>query len=54
MGPLPGSLRCQRFNTFNHLSPICCASFKTSDGLYHKVRTARDPRILQLGMKLEF
>ncbi len=49
-----GQLRFESFNAFNHLNPICCASFATSNANYNRVRDARDPRILQLGMKLNF
>ena len=49
-----GQFRFESFNTFNHLSPICCASFTTNSANYNKIRAARDPRILQLGMKLYF
>jgi hypothetical protein len=49
-----GQLRLESFNLFNHLNPICCASFTTSSSIYNKVRAARDPRILQLGLKLNF
>ncbi|HET9697917.1 MAG TPA: carboxypeptidase regulatory-like domain-containing protein [Terriglobales bacterium] len=49
-----GQLRVETFNTFNHLNPICCASFSTSSSLYNKIRSARDPRTMQLGLKLQF
>lgn len=49
-----GQLRVETFNTFNHLNPICCASLATSNANYNKIRTARDPRIMQLGLKLMF
>jgi hypothetical protein len=49
-----GQLRLESFNTFNHLNPICCASFQTNNANYNKIRSARDPRILELGMKLSF
>ncbi len=49
-----GQLRLETFNTFNHLNPICCASLTTSSGSYNKIRSARDPRIMQLALKLNF
>jgi hypothetical protein len=49
-----GQFRFESFNTFNHLNPICCASFQTSNANYNRIRAARDPRILQLGLKLQF
>ena len=49
-----GQFRFETFNTFNHLNPICCASFTTSNTNFNKIRSARDPRIMQLGLKLNF
>ncbi len=49
-----GQFRFETFNTFNHTNPICCNSFTTSSTTYNKVRTARDPRIMQLAMKINF
>ena len=49
-----GQFRVETFNTFNHLSPICCASFTTSNANYNKIRSARDPRIMQLALKFNF
>jgi hypothetical protein len=51
---LGGQLRLETFNTFNHLNPICCASFTTSNASYNKIRSARDPRAMQVGVKLNF
>ena len=51
---LGGQFRFETFNTFNHLNPICCQSFTLGNGNFDKIRSARDPRILQLGMKLNF
>jgi hypothetical protein len=49
-----GQFRFETFNTFNHLNPICCASFTLGNANFDKIRSARDPRILQLGLKLNF
>jgi hypothetical protein len=49
-----GQFRFETFNTFNHLNPICCQSFTIGNGNFGKIRSARDPRILQLGLKLNF
>jgi Carboxypeptidase regulatory-like domain len=46
--------RFESFNTFNHLSVICCQSFAMNNANYNKVRSARDPRTLQLALKLSF
>jgi hypothetical protein len=49
-----GQLRWETFNTFNHTNPICCASFNFTSSLFDKVTSTRDPRIMQLGLKLNF
>ncbi len=49
-----GQLRFESFNTFNHLNPICCASFSMANANFNRVRAARDPRIPQLGLKFNF
>lgn len=49
-----GQFRFETFNTFNHTNPICCGSFTTSSSLYNKIRSARDPRIVQVALKLQF
>jgi len=49
-----GQFRFETFNTFNHLNPICCASFTMGNANFDKIRSARDPRILQLALKLKF
>lgn len=51
---LSGQLRWETFNTFNHTNPICCGSLTVTSSLFNKVTTTRDPRIMQLGMKLNF
>lgn len=49
---LAGQFRFETFNTFNHTNPICCASTNLISTLYNTVSSTRDPRILQLAMKL--
>jgi len=49
-----GQLRWETFNTFNHTNPICCASTSLISSLYNRVTSTRDPRIMQLGLKLNF
>ncbi len=51
---LTGQLRWETFNTFNHTNPICCGSTSLISTLYNKVTSTRDPRIMQLGLKLNF
>jgi Carboxypeptidase regulatory-like domain len=49
-----GQFRFESFNAFNHLNPICCASLTLGNANFGKIRSARDPRILQLALKLNF
>ncbi len=51
---LAGQFRLETFNTFNHTNPICCTSFSFISGSYNTVSSTRDPRIVQLAMKLNF
>jgi len=51
---LTGQLRWETFNTFNHANPICCASLNATSPSFNTVSSTRDPRIMQLGMKLNF
>jgi len=51
---LIGQLRWETFNTFNHTNPICCASTSFASSSFNKIGSTRDPRIMQLGMKLNF
>lgn len=51
---LTGQLRWETFNTFNHTNPICCGSTSFASTLFNKVISTRDPRIMQLGLKLNF
>jgi hypothetical protein len=49
--------RLESLNTFNHTNPSCCAlTSQTSLGstTFAKILGTRDPRIVQLGMKLNF
>jgi hypothetical protein len=49
-----GQLRFETFNTFNNTSPICCQSLVIGNPNYNRIRSARDPRQVQLGMKVNF
>jgi hypothetical protein len=49
-----GQFRLETFNTFNHTNPICCASTSFSSTLFNQVTSTRDPRIVQVAMKLNF
>jgi hypothetical protein len=49
-----GQFRLETFNTFNHTNPVCCSSFTAGSGSFGLVRSTRDPRYLELGMKLNF
>ena len=51
---LTGQLRWETFNTFNHTNPICCASLNMTSTLFDHVTSTRDPRIMQLGFKMNF
>ena len=51
---LTGQLRWETFNTFNHTNPICCTSTSLISPAYDTVSSTRDPRIMQIGMKLNF
>jgi len=55
-----GQLRLETFNTFNHTNPIQpggpggSGSANMTSSVFDLVQYARDPRLLQLGMKLNF
>lgn len=49
-----GQLRLEAFNAFNHTNPICCASTSFASGAFDTITSARDPRIVQLAMKVNF
>ena len=55
-----GQLRLETFNTFNHTNPIQpggpggSGSASWTSSVFDKVQFARDPRLLQLGMKVNF
>jgi hypothetical protein len=49
-----GQFRAEAFNAFNHTNPICCSSFTTSNSSFNKVVSTRDPRIMQLAIKVSF
>jgi hypothetical protein len=49
-----GQFRFETFNAFNHLNPNCCGSFSLGSSLFAKITSGREPRIVQLGFKLDF
>lgn len=49
-----GQLRLETFNTFNHTNPVCCASLSMASGNFNLIRSTRDPRLVELGVKLNF
>jgi hypothetical protein len=51
---LTGQLRWETFNTFNHTNPVCCASTSFASSSFNLIRSTRDARIMQLGLKLNF
>ena len=46
--------RLESFNTFNHTNPNNPASGSFASSLYDTITTTRDPRIVQLALKLNF
>jgi hypothetical protein len=48
-----GQFRFETFNTFNHMNPIVNSTSLASVN-YNKILSARDPRIMQLAMKITF
>src|SRR5215469_479154 len=51
---LTGQLRWETFNSFNHFNPVYSMSSVSTSGTYNKITASRDPRIMQLGIKLNF
>ncbi|MBV8206900.1 MAG: carboxypeptidase regulatory-like domain-containing protein [Acidobacteria bacterium] len=55
---LSGQLRLETFNTFNHTNPIAPGTGGSSNSMtstaFNQVLLARDPRLLQLGIKINF
>ena len=53
-----GQLRVETFNTFNHTNPIAPGTGGSSNSMtnsaFNKVLLARDPRLIQIAMKLNF
>ena len=49
-----GQFRFEMFNALNHTNPICCVSTSLVSGSYGTINSARDPRIIQLAMKVNF
>ncbi len=46
--------RLESFNLFNHTNPVCCTSTFLGDPGFGQISSTRDPRIVQLGLKLNF
>ena len=55
---LTGQLRLESFNTFNHVNPVQPGTGNSSNtfssGVFDEIALARDPRLLQIAMKLNF
>jgi len=51
---LAGQFRLESFNTFNHTNPICCSSTSFAVSSFNAISSTRDPRIVQLALKLNF
>lgn len=49
-----GQFRLETFNTLNHTNPICCASLTQNSSIFNTITAARDPRTMQLALKLTF
>ncbi|HXN23555.1 MAG TPA: TonB-dependent receptor [Candidatus Dormibacteraeota bacterium] len=47
-------LRVESLNTFNHTNPVCCGSTSLGSSSFGKILSTRDPRVVQLGLKLNF
>lgn len=46
--------RLESFNAFNHTNPVCCVSTTFTSGSFNTIQSTRDPRIVQLALKLNF
>jgi hypothetical protein len=46
--------RLESFNAFNHTNPVCCASTVFTSSAFNTINSTRDPRIVQLALKLNF
>ena len=51
---LGSQFRLETLNTFNHTNPVCCGSLSLGSSLFDKINSTRDPRAVQLGLKLNF
>jgi hypothetical protein len=51
---LNGQFRLEMFNALNHTNPICCGSNAFNSTLFNQITSTRDPRIIQLAMKMNF
>lgn len=47
-------VRLESLNTFNHTNPVCCGSTSLGSSSFGKILSTRDPRVVQLGLKLNF
>lgn len=46
--------RVESLNTLNHTNPVCCGSTLLGSSSFGKILSTRDPRVVQLGLKLNF
>lgn len=46
--------RFESLNTFNHTNPVCCGSLSLGSSSFNRILSTRDPRIIQLALKLNF
>lgn len=49
-----GQFRVEAFNALNHTNPVCCASLTVGNAAFGRVNSTRDPRTMQLALKLNF
>ncbi len=47
-------LRLESLNTFNHTNPVCCGSTSLGSSSFARMTSTRDPRVVQIGLKLNF
>jgi hypothetical protein len=46
--------RVESLNALNHTNPVCCGSTYVGSSFFSKILSTRDPRVVQLGMKVNF